>query len=96
MDRREFVKLLASAVFVPSFAALSGGGPVQFPVRTRYRGFDIVIDELPYKPHFRQVYYRRGHWHAAVLYDRDDDLSFIESNTKMAIDRHTKRIKRGC
>lgn len=93
MNRREFIKLAATAVLVPSLAGLAKDKPLKLPLKFRYKGFDIVVDELLRRDYI-QVYGSNGKQDFAQLYDRDDDLAVIESNTKSFIDSLIKRFRK--
>lgn len=88
MDRREFVKLLSSAILVPSLAGISASQ--KFPIKWRYRGFDVVVDEIPRK-RCKQVYASDGKYHGAILVDNDTLMSKMEQMIKVMINRTIKK-----
>lgn len=91
MDRRSFVKLLAAAVAVPSLSGISTSQ--SFPVKWRYKGFDIIVTERPDRWYCKQVFASKGNSCAAVLFDKDEPMKQIEDNIKLWIDGLDRRLK---
>lgn len=90
MDRREFGKLLAVAVLVPSLAKLPA--KQEFPVRLRYKGWDIVVDERPDLCCCKQVYVSKGEHFGVCKYDKDCPLSVIETAAKRFVNQARRKV----
>ncbi len=93
MNRREFVKLMAVAVTVPSLISI--GKEQTFPCKWKYKGHDIIITQFGGERAFcKQAYVCIDNKHGAVLFDRDDSMEKIERVTKEWIDHLIKRDRR--
>jgi hypothetical protein len=88
MNRREFVKLLAVAVSVPSLADLPK--EQEFPVKWRYRGFDIVVDIRHGKCDCKQLAASNGKHIIGVLFEEplDEFWDRYKPYLDKAIDRN--------
>jgi hypothetical protein len=92
MNRREFAKLLAVAVAVPSLGLT---GEEKLPVKFRYKGFDVVVSERLSPnpvPYLKQAIWRKGKYCSAILLE-SDDISCLVETTKTAIDLQLRRKK---
>ena len=97
MDRREFIKVVGAAM-----AAMSSGGVLEAVCSTvdvvpsKYRGFDIRIDEVckPYG-YVQQLFVSNGKYHQAILFDEKDEVEIwnkYKPYLDQAIDRFEKKV----
>ncbi len=93
MNRREFGKLLTSAILLPSLISLAGKD-AKLPAKIKYKGFDCLVSDMPWKGDgVIQIYWSNGKYHNAILVDRDVDWHEVENAVKRNIDRGVKGRK---
>lgn len=91
MNRREFGKLLAAAVLVPSLITLSNK-EAKLPAKMRYRGFDCLVSDADRHGFgVKQVYWSNGKYQNGLLVDRDIDWQKVEDAIKKNVDRYYKK-----
>lgn len=94
MNRREFGKLLAVAVLVPSLVKIPAEQP--FPVKYKYKGWMVVLDErCTGWGGCWQIYAKKTinnkRYCGTLRFDKTDPLAQIEKITKIWLDRQDKR-----
>lgn len=88
MNRRDFIKLVATVVVIPSLPDTSKATKKspKLSIKLKYRGWNIRIDEIPSKGYCRQIYAEKGDKRGAMLFDREDKLPEIEKKFKIWLD----------
>jgi len=83
MNRREFGKLLASLLVIPSLGLSICSG-----IPSRYRGFNVCVDKMwKWGIYCKQVYVSNGDYHCAMLFSEDQSDTEIWKIFQSFLDR---------
>lgn len=86
MNRREFGKLIAGALLVPSMG-LSVAEAVPVGIPAKYRGFNVRVDKRYFAGFYvKQVYVKNGDYHLAMMFTEDRSDVEIWGIFKPALD----------
>lgn len=96
MNRRELIKAVAAVVFIPSLPIGREPLPMAFPIRFKYNGFDVRVNEvwkmgIPCRQIYAEKTIRGKRYCGAILFDKEDSLPKIEKIFKVWLDRTERR-----